>query len=194
MWESVITALKAWCLAGTGLTLVVLENEERPFVEQAWLYLSVSRVAKLGVDDVGFSEPLGWAEGDQLVHAVSGNRVFTTRIHCDSFSQRANAFAVLHLENMRTASELPRLTALLDAAGVSIVDFGDIETEDYMVDERTISRAGMDVRFNVAVNMVDDPSGLSFGDYVDRVAVSSNLADVPASLQLDNASIPEETP
>jgi hypothetical protein len=195
-WTQIADALKAWFLAGTGLDLVVLENEERPFVEPAWGYLVIDDAQSVGTDSTYLVDRPGAEPGAPLVPMVSGLRIFTVHVYVESFSQRPEDFAVKHLERLRGALRFPRLMKMIREVGLALVDVSPTVVSDYAVDERVISRASFDVRFNAAFNLIDE-ADQEAGDYIERIELTSHVENVdgselPQALQLHEEAIPPD--
>ncbi len=149
----VVTAVRSWFRLGSGLSMIVLENEARPYVNQQWGEIKLVGTQIDQTDSVAYD--------DDRKPYVRCARMLTFRLAVESFSQTPSLFAPVHLEQLRARTNLPRLMDVLKAVPLAVASFTETRNADRIVDERFISRFEMDVRirwgFTVAAP-ADEPA------------------------------------
>jgi hypothetical protein len=134
------TAIKAWFLACTGLSQVLMQNEPRPFTKNVWGEITIGRSTREGQDSV-------INQGASNLPRTRSVRSLQVTLAVESFSQSPSSIGLVHLETLRSAALWPKRVAILTAAKLVYANDGDIVQADRMVDERFISRYELDARF-----------------------------------------------
>lgn len=183
-YADAVDLIKAWTLAGTGLTLSVMENEPRPFTDPAWVLLSVAAGPEpVGVDRLDYIDttpPTGL-----LTEVIYGARMLTMTVAVESQSQVPADSAVAFLARLQARVWLPSVRAVL--GDLAFVDMGPLRVADYQDpnDDRWISRAEMDVRFTYAIEE-HAADGIDPTPAIASAVVSTNYGGaVPAALEMD---------
>lgn len=182
-YADAVALIKTWALAGTGLSLALMENEPRPWTDPAWVLLSVaSGPEAIGVDQTSYEEPDPFV--GVLDEVVRGVRAMTMTIAVESQSQDPAESGVAYLARLQARAWVPTVRAAL--GDVAMVRLGPIRTADYQDpnDDRWISRAEMDV--SVTYGIEERPA---VGDETPAIAsavVSTEYGGaVPTALEMD---------
>lgn len=147
---------------------VVWETEPRPLLgagsdgKRAYIMLSLMAYGSIGVDD--YRQTFDEAN-DKIVSTISGNRLFTISMRCNSLSPELQPFDVLE----RVRVQLRGVTA---AATYAAQNMAFVRTESIVplrsqkVNNQALLCAVLDVTFSRAANSsaTDDP-----GDYIAKV-------------------------
>lgn len=165
-------ALKTWFLRATGLGLVVMENEPRPFVQQTWGRLQVINIEGHGMDDMDEVEEVDTTVDPTVIRIrqrVQGQRSFVLRCAIESLDQSAGGFAANTLERLRGLWMTQPQRDLLDSVNVCVSSFPNAsQMGDVEVDEHTISAWFVDVEFNAGFTWIDTVNPpLDYFDSVD---------------------------
>lgn len=128
----------------------------------------------LDLDDDYDGDQLSYANNDaghEVGIEVSGMREIT--VSCQAYVERPDSLDptkhALHLMSVAQSSlGLPATLAALSAAGLAVVDEGDVTDISEVIGEAFASRANMDVRFGLASN-VEERTG-----YIDQTEISSS--------------------
>lgn len=189
-WATVHDALKAWFRMGTGLSLVVMSNEPRPFTKPVWGHLQVLTVEAQGWDDtrlvdVPVPDPVTGIPAPHTRRQIQGQRAFTLRVSVESLSQKGASLADNPIERLRATWELEEMMALLAAQNCALADFGPSQMGDLEVDQRVISAWFADVEINTAFTF----TGAADVDTIESMTATSSFVEpdgttpVPAPLQ-----------
>lgn len=188
-------ALRAW-IADVGLQCV-FKDDPRPAVRTTddstpfdnpgvIAILNIIGVARNGVDQLDFDQDPTPGSTKALAH-VAGIRHLTVSCRIESYTQRAYADAMSWCETARSRLRLPRIIALLQAAGLAQIGTTDTVDLPTKVDDRMISCASFDVRLGTLATDSDAPS--EAGDTLHSVDVRSNkffdLDGNPTDSQMD---------
>ena len=116
---------------------------------------------------------MSWANDDvghEVANTVCGLREMTVSVQAfvgKPESGVPTTDAVQHLSVANSALGSPTVLALLDAAGLAIIDEGDVTDISEIVGDAFDSRAQFDVRFLLAANAAEHTG------YIDHVLISS---------------------
>lgn len=181
-WPTLKPVLKQWVTAGTGIAMVVFENEPAPFKEATFAELRVTGVGSFGgMDDVTQvtveTSPGVFAERQN----ISGQRSFALQISVWSDKQTGETFADIPLDSLKTKSQMPRFIALLETVNVARSSFGDCANGDLERDDRSWSVWVATAEFNCSFNWTSGAE--DSGDVIEQVAgayrIPSDAAEVP---------------
>ncbi len=178
-----VDAIKAWCLAGTGLGLVLLVNEASPETDGAWIEIAILQSTREGTDHVTYTDMT-----TKLVPVVTCSRVLSVRIAVECLSQDPDAFALGHLEQLRAFAKVRRMTEILGTADLVLVDAQDPVNVDAIseLDDRFVSRFEMLATFRwsfqVTGDFTDDATS-----WIEKVNALGTLtgSDLPVPIEVD---------
>lgn len=194
-FAAVRIALNSWFAAGTGVQIIV-ENEQRPFVESRYIAWAFSSVGGAALDDVSQVFVTVGTPPDDIevaVSRVSGQRPFTVEVESYSHSQAPADFAPVALERLRTLASTPRLRAILATAGVALASFGPSTVRDIPQDERQFSVWGATLEFSVAFTFTAD-SGVEANreSAIETVNGEAEVPDESTPREFSVTSVSEE--
>lgn len=178
-----ITAIKAWCLAGTGLGQVFLVNEPRPDELPMHVQISVSASSRKGEDYLQSSD-----EGNYLLPIARCERVLSVLIGVESWSEDPADFALVPIERLRAFSLHKRLEQILALARVVLTDMTDATVADYVDEaaERYVSRYEMIATMTWAFDVHGDLS-LDAKSWIEKVNATGSYtnSDTTATVAVD---------
>lgn len=179
----------------SALDLVMWENAERHMAQRAYLVLSWVSEAEVGVPQVTHALVTDQGPNDGLLQeTASANYLLVLQLSAESFSQLSNEHASIYLSRLRSRLRWAVAHEALSAIGLALVDASTVRRDDYEVDERQISRALLELRFNYAGNETNaDESG--FVSYIATVEMSSDVEHIDGlpldvDLQLNDKVMP----
>lgn len=177
-------ALKAWFLAGTKLTKVLLENEPRPMVQMQWGMIKIDRSRPDGRDSLVYFDSAG-----ERLPRTRCERTLTIKLAVEAFSQSMSLFAMSPLERLRAASQHPRMQEMLKAVSLVYVGSEEIVNEDYVIDQRVISRYAMNaqVRWGFSVDGDTEADAIA---WIERVKGTGTLSNPDKTTTFDADSTP----
>ncbi len=122
-------------------------------------------------------------------------RKCSVQVSIETLDQTPDVNAFAYLERLRGRIYGPSSVALLQTAGLGLIDMDDSQQRDYPVDKRWISRALATVRFNQSDISIDTQGT---AEPIESVDVTSTITDIddsvlPASQQWDHKVIPDGT-
>lgn len=134
--------------------------------------LAIGTYLSRGVDDIRTEyDPVK----DSNVQSINGNRQFTLSIRVKSYDLGNTAFDIL--ERVRTRLRGQNAKWAFGDAGLGLVDIVSIVPIPNSVDDnREVSMANMDVRFNFAVSVEDDDATGNGTNYIQTVNSSGQLS------------------
>lgn len=170
-WETVEDALHAWFSNATGLE-TIWRNQNAP--QPPYPYASLSFIAgptKLGgQDEQRSSTDLGQPQGQEVLVESVGLR--TATLSCQVYAAKEDVLdPTKHARHLMSAAQsslgLPSVIAKLSEAGLSIIEEGEVQNIDEVIENAFVSRANMDVRLGLASN-VSERTG-----FIEQVKASS---------------------
>lgn len=154
-WTEILEAIKAWAAEATGLEegMVILEDEERPFLDALYCLIVMGPVTRIGMDWTGevYDEAT-----EKLIPVRRGVREFVTTLAFESDSQRPGLFALHYGELLRTRGGLEEIVARTKAVNLALVDVGDAQVANYERDQRMVSRAEVPIRWRTVSVVVEE--------------------------------------
>jgi hypothetical protein len=169
-WATVIPALKAWFTAATGISLVLLKNEPRPFVQATWGQLEILEVQSYDMDDTSIVEVV--LPGGSVVtrQAVRGQRTFRLELRVLTNRQDPPGIADNKLELLKTRVQLDTVSALLVPVNVALGAISPSTVADVLVDDRVYSGWLATAEMNAAFEYIDtDPSPGADAPFITQV-------------------------
>jgi hypothetical protein len=152
--------------------------------------INAPAIRGLGMDDVrrefdaGATDPLV-----ESVPIIEGQRVITVSLQVTTFDQTAGFTARSVLETARTMCLAPSVEALLEAANMSLVSFGDVVYAPYKLQGRMWSRYVLDLRLGATARLVDTAGATST---IERVGITAQLQNPDGTSRPDVAfDVPE---
>lgn len=166
-WEAFIDAIKEWARGSTGIDLVYTANEATGYLADLVIYLRLSSVVPIGIDETKLEEIEGVMRAVQV-----GTREFTIQVVIESQTQRPDDWAPAYAEKLRTNGSSPRMVGPVNEAGLVLVDFGETITEDEEQEGRMVSRAMIPVRWRAASVVVDESAE---AEWIETAEVEPNF-------------------
>lgn len=143
------SALEAWIVAATGVASAKVFHPDKKNPQPDYPYITVKpgppRNIAGGPDEVLHAYD---ADEDRIVYTVVGRREFTVSLQAYSFRAEgvANVAAEL-LSKVQTAAALPSRRAAFVAAGLALIDLGNVLDLSGREGAKGIGRASLDARF-----------------------------------------------
>jgi len=163
-------------------------NQDRSFMDpevRAWFLLVLDGWRRVQTDELttrtvdvdgeGNVVPDGTGVGQRIIYGVTGTRMFTLQIRCESMAQDNNSISLGYCETLMTAIDSQRGRDLFKAAGLSFIDFlpNGIINVDEPADQRERSHAIFEADFYAGICVEEEPSNL----WIQKALASADYGD-----------------
>lgn len=126
--------------------LVIHENEDGNAPDEDYATFFLTGLVKLGQDAVTTSYDATRPAGEEIRVKVSGDREFGVRVSAFTEKTNAESSARSVLGKVQTRLALPSIRKILNDAGVSVFDFGDVNYVPQIGSTEFMGRGVLDLR------------------------------------------------
>jgi hypothetical protein len=187
-WAVMEDALHAWIVGALSITAAqaIWANQHVDQPAYPFVTLAHSGFAEEGTsDETRTSYDGAAAAGEEIELLTTGPRevILSVTAHVDAASgayKTANAKATALLSAAQSSLGQLSVIDALRTAGVAIVERLPVIDTSVEINGEWVSQASMDVRLRVVSEMTEQTG------YIDKVLISSTLANAHASLDLDD--------
>ena len=164
-------AIQGWFSAATGLTTIWRnQNAPQPPYPYAGLAIIAGPIKLGGKDEQRSSTALGQPPGQDVLVESVGLRTMT--VSCRIYTAKEDVLdPARHARHLMSVAQSslgrPSVIAAFSDAGLSIIEEGDVQNIDEVIEDAFLSRANMEVRFGLASN-VSERTG-----FIEKVKASS---------------------
>lgn len=172
-WATIEKAIRDWLATCTGITVIWSDEHAN---QPAWPYATVKIIS--GPVQLGHDERRATVDDKGTVtREVRGPRDLTVscQVHCASDAAGANATHYLGIA--QASLGLPSVLEAFRAAGVAVVDAGDVQDLTFIAGGAVRSRGAMDVRLRVTSSIADTTQDMATAGLVGQLYdAAGNLA------------------
>jgi hypothetical protein len=164
------------------------DGEEEPAVVFGGPNVEDVQAGKITLNPVA-RETLGTEEirrDVDMTETFGGQRIVTISCRADNFLNLGEAYDLLERIRIRLVRRSSRKA--LREVGLAFVDATSITSLDYVVDQRSVSAANLDIRIaQVTMDVVVTDEALDQGEAIEKVTskTSAEVPDVPAAPDVD---------
>ncbi len=170
-------ALLDWAAALTGVERTCCQWQNAPRVRHngALVLLSWVSHGSAGVDATDYAYAANADPLLEMTPTVTGNRLAVLQLDLEVFQQAPGLNAAALMDRARTRLRFPSTLAQLEAVELALASAEPIQTTDYPVDGRWVSRRTMDVRLNAVARETDSAGATSYIATVETTAAATHL-------------------